>query len=181
MITPFRPGSIPLALARRTLAYKSSTIGSVHSVYPSSASRLRPVNWDARRVSSSKVDSPASTKSGSKQSSHSHPHSDTHAGHGHTHDHSHSGLFHTHQHDHSEGAAQIMTALSSGKVDRGTRITLLGMVHRRRGLIQGLGSNVALTATKGIAGLWMNSASLLAEAGHSLSDLLGVSGVLERY
>ena len=34
--------------------------------------------------------------------------------------------------------------------------------------------NVGLTVSKGIAGLWMNSASLLAEAGHSLSDLLGV-------
>ena len=42
----------------------------------------------------------------------------------------------------------------------------------------GLGSNVVLTAGKGLAGLWMNSASLLAEAGHSLSDLLGVSPCL---
>ncbi|OCF33617.1 mitochondrial protein with role in iron accumulation [Kwoniella heveanensis CBS 569] len=55
-----------------------------------------------------------------------------------------------------------MQAISSGRIDRGTRITLLG-----------LGSNVALTVSKGLAGLWMNSASLLAEAGHSLSDLLG--------
>lgn len=39
----------------------------------------------------------------------------------------------------------------------------------------GLASNVGLTISKGLAGLWMNSASLLAEAGHSLSDLLGVS------
>ena len=39
----------------------------------------------------------------------------------------------------------------------------------------GLASNVGLTATKGVAGIYMNSASLLAEAGHSLSDLLGVS------
>jgi len=37
----------------------------------------------------------------------------------------------------------------------------------------GLASNIGLTVTKGLAGLWMNSASLLAEAGHSLSDLLG--------
>ncbi|WVF68157.1 hypothetical protein IAT40_002920 [Kwoniella sp. CBS 6097] len=55
-----------------------------------------------------------------------------------------------------------MQAISSGRIDRGTKITLLG-----------LGSNVALTISKGLAGLWMNSASLLAEAGHSLSDLLG--------
>jgi hypothetical protein len=39
----------------------------------------------------------------------------------------------------------------------------------------GLASNVGLTVTKGVAGIYMNSASLLAEAGHSLSDLLGVS------
>ncbi|WVN89553.1 uncharacterized protein L203_104778 [Cryptococcus depauperatus CBS 7841] len=77
------------------------------------------------------------------------------------HEHEH-GIFHTHTHEHSEGAEQLMEALSRGKIDRGTRITLLG-----------LGSNVALTISKGLAGLWMNSASLLAEAGHSLSDLLG--------
>ncbi|WRT70541.1 uncharacterized protein IL334_007539 [Kwoniella shivajii] len=81
--------------------------------------------------------------------------------HGHDHDHHH-GLFHTHVHDHSDGAEQIMQAISRGRLDRGTKITLLG-----------LGSNIALTATKGLAGIWMNSASLLAEAGHSLSDLLG--------
>jgi len=45
-------------------------------------------------------------------------------------------------------------------------------------LISGLGSNVALTISKGLAGIWMNSASLLAEAGHSLSDLLGVSRLI---
>lgn len=82
--------------------------------------------------------------------------------HGHDHDHSHGGIFHTHAHDHSEGAEQLITALKSGKLDRGTKITLLG-----------LASNVGLTIAKGAAGWAMNSASLLAEAGHSLSDLLG--------
>lgn len=88
----------------------------------------------------------------------SHNHSHSHDGHDHGHSHS---IFSTHTHDHSEGAEQLISALSSGRLDRGTRITLLG-----------LASNVALTAGKGLAGLWMNSASLLAEAGHSLSDLL---------
>ncbi|WWD08503.1 hypothetical protein V865_006615 [Kwoniella europaea PYCC6329] len=93
---------------------------------------------------------------------HKHSH-DNHHDHEHDHDHDHHhGIFHTHVHDHSEGAEQIMQAISSGKLDRGTKITLLG-----------LGSNVALTLSKGAAGIWMNSASLLAEAGHSLSDLLG--------
>ena len=91
-------------------------------------------------------------------SSHSHSHS---ADDGHSHSH---GIFSTHHHDHTEGAEQLITALRSGRLDRGTKVTLLG-----------LGSNVVLTAGKGLAGLWMNSASLLAEAGHSLSDLLGVS------
>jgi hypothetical protein len=90
----------------------------------------------------------------------SHTHSHSHDGHDHS-GHSHS-LFSTHTHDHSEGAAELISALSSGRLDRGTKITLLG-----------LASNVALTGAKGAAGIWMNSASLLAEAGHSLSDLLG--------
>ena len=48
-------------------------------------------------------------------------------------------------------------------------------IRPRADSILGLASNVGLTISKGLAGLWMNSASLLAEAGHSLSDLLGVS------
>ncbi|KAK4688266.1 hypothetical protein P7C73_g1843, partial [Tremellales sp. Uapishka_1] len=104
----------------------------------------------SRRVASNKVE-----PSGTKADTH------THEGHDHGHDHSH-GLFSTHKHDHSEGAETLVKALQTGKLDRGSRITLLG-----------LGSNVLLTVAKGLAGLWMNSASLLAEAGHSLSDLLG--------
>jgi hypothetical protein len=101
---------------------------------------------------------PGTASSSKGKHDHNHNHD------GDEHEHEHGGLFHTHTHDHSEGAEQILNAFKSGHLDRGTKITLLG-----------LGSNVALTATKGLAGLWMNSASLLAEAGHSLSDLLGVS------
>lgn len=69
--------------------------------------------------------SPSST---SKSLGHQHDHKHEH-GHEHEHDHDHKhGLFHTHVHDHSEGAEQLMEALSSGKIDRGTRITLLGML-----------------------------------------------------
>jgi ABC-type nickel/cobalt efflux system permease component RcnA len=70
-----------------------------------------------------------SSKPPSKVDSHSHSHADHSHDHGHSHDghdHSHSGIFHSHAHDHSEGAEQIMTALSKGTLDRGTRITLLG-------------------------------------------------------
>jgi hypothetical protein len=87
---------------------------------------------------------------------HTHGHSD----HDHEHDHAHHShsLFHSHAHDHSASAGELVSALSRN--DRGSRITLLG-----------LASNVLLTALKGIAGYAMNSASLIAEAGHSFSDL----------
>ncbi|KAI7906185.1 cation efflux family-domain-containing protein [Cokeromyces recurvatus] len=62
---------------------------------------------------------------------------------------------HHHHHD-----ADLMTSLKTSS-KRGTRITVIG-----------LASNVGLTVTKGIAGWVMNSASLLAEAFHSFSDLL---------
>jgi hypothetical protein len=52
-------------------------------------------------------------------------HTHSHDGHDHGHDHAH-GIFHTHAHDHSEGAEQIMNALKTGQLDRGTKITLLG-------------------------------------------------------
>jgi hypothetical protein len=123
--------------------------------------------------------SPARTHERDHGKGHSHSHDE------HDHGHSHGGIFHSHAHDHSEGADQIMQALSKGKLDRGTRITLLGelpssripgiRIFQRLIILPGLASNVGLTISKGLAGLWMNSASLLAEAGHSLSDLLGVS------
>ncbi|KAI8371294.1 cation efflux family-domain-containing protein [Choanephora cucurbitarum] len=67
----------------------------------------------------------------------------------------HHGSHHHHHHD-----ADLMTTLTSSS-KRGTRITIIG-----------LASNVGLTIAKGVAGWAMNSASLLAEALHSFSDLL---------
>ncbi|KZT26786.1 hypothetical protein NEOLEDRAFT_1062587 [Neolentinus lepideus HHB14362 ss-1] len=93
---------------------------------------------------------------------HDHEHEHGHE-HGEGHHHSHS-IFSTHAHsveEREQGAERIMQALQ-GAGDRGSQITLVGLF-----------SNIALTATKGTAGWLMNSASLLAEAGHSLSDLLG--------
>jgi divalent metal cation (Fe/Co/Zn/Cd) transporter len=46
--------------------------------------------------------------------------------------------------------------------DRGSRVTLIG-----------LGANIVLTSAKGAAGWFMNSAALLADAGHSLSGTYG--------
>ncbi|ORX56421.1 cation efflux protein [Hesseltinella vesiculosa] len=64
-----------------------------------------------------------------------------------------------HQHHHSHDHDLASTLKSSGK--KGIQITLVGLV-----------ANVGLTISKGVAGWYMNSASLLADATHSLSDLL---------
>lgn len=42
--------------------------------------------------------------------------------------------------------------------DKGSRVTLIGLF-----------SNIVLTTAKGLAGWYMHSASLLADAGHSMS------------
>ncbi|KAH8992847.1 mitochondrial iron ion transporter [Lactarius hatsudake] len=76
-----------------------------------------------------------------------------------SHSHSH-GIMGGHSHDHDHGGGLIETLESGG--DRGSRVTLIG-----------LGANILLTSAKGAAGWSMNSAALLADAGHSLSDLLG--------
>ncbi|KAJ3988518.1 CDF-like metal transporter [Lentinula detonsa] len=87
--------------------------------------------------------------------------------HDHEHGHSHSHSFfggHSHAGEYNYGAEKIMAAWEgSGNIgDKGSSITILGLL-----------SNVALTGIKGVAGWYMHSASLLADAGHSLSDLLG--------
>jgi hypothetical protein len=84
---------------------------------------------------------------GSLFHSHSHSHSHDH-GHGHGHD--------------SGGAQQLLDALRGGKNDPGSRITLIGLY-----------SNVGLALGKGAAAWALNSASLMADAVHSASDLLG--------
>ncbi|KIM75103.1 hypothetical protein PILCRDRAFT_79410 [Piloderma croceum F 1598] len=90
-------------------------------------------------------------------------HSDADA---HSHSHSHS-IFSSHSHGeegHLQGHEKIIEALRGGGKtgDKGSRITLIGLF-----------SNVGLTLAKGAAGWYMHSASLLADAGHSMSDLLG--------
>lgn len=69
------------------------------------------------------------------------------------------GIRHHGSHGHHHDADLINSLNSSSK--KGSRITIIG-----------LASNVGLTVTKGVAGWVMNSASLLAEALHSFSDLL---------
>ncbi|KAG8722186.1 hypothetical protein FRC08_005935 [Ceratobasidium sp. 394] len=65
------------------------------------------------------------------------------------------------------GPSAVVTGYSSSRLairlgDRGSTITLIG-----------LASNVVLSGAKGIAGVYLNSAALVADAAHSLSDLLG--------
>ncbi|KAH9940443.1 cation efflux protein [Epithele typhae] len=96
-----------------------------------------------------------------------HSHDSDH-GHGHAHSHSHSdgffsSLVHTHGHGEGDhGEAEHMVQALKGGGDPGSRITLIG-----------LGSNVVLTISKGAAGWYMNSAALLADAGHCAGDLIG--------
>ncbi|KAL1922572.1 uncharacterized protein VTP21DRAFT_10111 [Calcarisporiella thermophila] len=65
---------------------------------------------------------------------------------------------HHHHHHHQE--PEILSALANTQ-SRGARITIIGMA-----------ANVGLSVTKGIAGWLMNSASLLADAAHSMTDML---------
>jgi hypothetical protein len=124
---------------------------------------------------------PYSTHSNGKQpersTEHLHHHENAHEHDHNNANHSHS-IFSAHSHSHGEeghdaSAEEVMKALGgSGQWnlsangiqltlrpgDRGSRITLIGLF-----------ANIGLTASKGAAGWYMNSAALLAEAGHSLS------------
>ncbi|CAA7259130.1 unnamed protein product [Cyclocybe aegerita] len=108
-------------------------------------------------MSSSKSSGPLDEqKKANGHRSHDHDHEE--------HSHSHSIFGHSHSHGedgHTHDAEQIIAALK-GSGDRGSYITLVGLF-----------SNIALTGAKGLAGWYMHSASLLADAGHSMSDLLG--------
>ncbi|KAG8789121.1 hypothetical protein FRC20_011652 [Serendipita sp. 405] len=71
---------------------------------------------------------------------------------------------HTHGDDSDEehtGEAMMLLEALKGRGDAGSRVTLLG-----------LGANIGLTVLKGVAGWYLKSAALIADAGHSLSDLI---------
>lgn len=87
--------------------------------------------------------------------------------HKHEHDHEHHshGWLGGHSHSHSHGAEgsaeeadKLIDALK-GKGDRGSNITVIGLI-----------ANLILCGAKGVAGVFLHSASLLADAAHSLSD-----------
>ncbi|PIA16898.1 cation efflux protein [Coemansia reversa NRRL 1564] len=79
----------------------------------------------------------------------------------HTHTHSH-GLFSAHSHSHGVGSESASKAELIEHHQAGSRITLVGM-----------GANIGMSVAKGIAGVYFHSSALLADAAHSLSDILG--------
>ncbi|KAJ7096240.1 cation efflux protein [Mycena epipterygia] len=96
------------------------------------------------------------------KASHEHGHvPDEHTSHSHSHSHS---FFSAHSHGHgaSTDTAERLMAAFQGAGDRGSQITLIGLF-----------ANIGLTAIKGTAGYLTHSAALIADAGHSLGDLLG--------
>ena len=151
----------------------------------------------------SKGKEPERGDAGSNGHQHSHDHDhdhehehDEHNGHSHGHTHSIFSFGHSHApgEGHGDSAEKVVEVLKGGGMcrmlhivcgvtcvlgtwvfddpylnliagDRGSRITVIGLV-----------SNVGLTAAKGAAGWYMNSASLLADAGHSLSGEYRSSG-----
>lgn len=129
---------------------------------------------------------PDAALNGKHEHEHEHQHDESDG-----HSHAHGGIFHTHEgHAHGDDSAEALVKFIKGEgLDRGTKVTVLGLF-----------TNVGLTAMKGAAGWsvlntafvsgtpylltylhllrddacarYFHSASLLAEAGHSLSDLL---------
>ncbi|KAJ1978399.1 mitochondrial metal transporter [Dimargaris verticillata] len=73
----------------------------------------------------------------------------------------HGGHGHGHDHSSAEEQEQVLKALR-GYSDPGSRITLIGMA-----------SNILLVGFKGIGGWLTNSVSLMADAVHSFTDIIG--------
>ena len=83
-----------------------------------------------------------------------HGHHHDHAGHVHDHDHGHG---HDHSHAHGPGHAHVHAPASFGKA-----------------FAIGISLNVALVVAEAVYGYIGNSTALLADAGHNLSDVLGL-------
>ncbi|KAF7315612.1 Cation efflux family [Mycena indigotica] len=86
----------------------------------------------------------------------------------HSHSHSHSHSVFSPSHSHGTDSAERIMAAFRGAGDRGSQITLVG-------LFANIGESYfrGLTAIKGAAGYLTHSAALIADAGHSASDLVG--------
>lgn len=148
---------------RRHLPPCTPMAASVAALTTDSAMRQRTAAGSTASTSSSASSVPSPANNVKATRSHSTHSTSSTSNHGHSHSHSPFGSHsHTHSHSGDSEEAAALAAAFSGSNDRGSRIILWG-----------LASNVALTAAKGVGGVMLHSASLLADAGHSLSDLLG--------
>lgn len=156
--TGLSSGSIPASKTQGepSASSSSSTITGTMEGPSSSAPTSVSVATVSSRATAHTSSRTTARRSAAKQLRHDHSDHD----HGHAHSHNIFGG-HSHSHDHAspEEADRLVAALK-GKGDRGSNITLLGLF-----------SNIVLCISKGIAGVLLNSASLVADAAHSLSDM----------
>jgi cobalt-zinc-cadmium efflux system protein len=91
-----------------------------------------------------------------------HDHAHDHEGHAHaSHDHSHG---HSHAHGHDHGHSHGVGGHHHGPVDTGDWRYAVGLIV-----------NLAFVACEFGAGIWADSTALMADAGHNLSDVLGLA------
>lgn len=102
-------------------------------------------------------------------SSHPNPHPHDHEhGHGHSHDHD-----HDHDHDHAKDAGRGGHGGHGGH-SHGAGGHSHGPMNYDRVFAIGITLNVTYAAIEAGAGFWLNSLSLIADAGHNFSDVLGL-------
>lgn len=87
-----------------------------------------------------------------KNTSHSHSHADDTLS---------SGIFHSHTHDHHQPNELLSTSTASIMSNPAVRITWVGLLV-----------NVSMAISKGIGGIYFHSQALIADAIHSISDML---------
>ncbi|CAX44730.1 conserved hypothetical protein [Candida dubliniensis CD36] len=96
----------------------------------------------------------------SGQDSHSHVHSHSHDSE-HLHSHSAAGMLHHHKHSMHEPNELLAGGASAIKTNPAVRITWIGLLV-----------NVTLAISKGVGGVYFHSQALVADAIHSVSDML---------
>ncbi|WP_292034692.1 MULTISPECIES: cation diffusion facilitator family transporter [unclassified Brevundimonas] len=93
-----------------------------------------------------------------------HDHAHDHDDHAHGHDHGPGGHSHAHGHDHGHGHSHGIGGHHHGPVDTGDWRYAVGLIV-----------NLAFVACEFGAGIWADSTALMADAGHNLSDVLGLA------
>jgi len=93
-----------------------------------------------------------------------HDHAHDHDDHAHGHEHGPGGHSHAHGHDHGHGHSHGIGGHHHGPVDTGDWRYAVGLIV-----------NLAFVACEFGAGIWADSTALMADAGHNLSDVLGLA------